>query len=47
MAGDVLVFAHRDILRILTARWLSLDAIEARKFYLATRHSVLSGITTM
>jgi broad specificity phosphatase PhoE len=32
--SDVLVFAHRDILRVLTARWLGLQAVEARKFYL-------------
>ncbi|MHB1678549.1 MAG: histidine phosphatase family protein [Sulfuriferula sp.] len=34
--GDVLIFAHRDILRILIARWLNLPAVEARHFYLAT-----------
>jgi broad specificity phosphatase PhoE len=37
LGGDVLVFAHRDILRILTARWLRLNAVEARNFYLATK----------
>lgn len=36
LESDVLVFAHRDILRILTARWLSLPAVEARHFYLTT-----------
>ena len=36
LGGDVLVFAHRDILRILAARWLRLQAVEARKFYLTT-----------
>lgn len=34
--GDVLVFAHRDILRVLAVRWLGLPAIEARGLYLAT-----------
>ncbi|MDA8327977.1 MAG: histidine phosphatase family protein [Betaproteobacteria bacterium] len=34
--GDVLVFAHRDILRILIARWLNLPAVEGRHFYLVT-----------
>ena len=34
--GDALIFAHRDILRILIARWLNLPAVEARHFYLAT-----------
>ena len=28
--------AHRDILRILTARWLGLPTVEARHFYLTT-----------
>ncbi len=36
LESDVLVFAHRDILRILTARWVSLPALEARRLYLAT-----------
>ncbi|MHB8847432.1 MAG: histidine phosphatase family protein [Burkholderiales bacterium] len=34
--ADALVFAHRDILRILIARWLGLPAREGRYFYLAT-----------
>ena len=34
--GDVLIFAHRDILRVLATQWLGLQAIEARVFYLAT-----------
>lgn len=34
--GDVLLFAHRDILRVLTARWLGLPAREGRGFLLAT-----------
>ncbi len=36
LKGDVLVFAHRDIVRILAVRWLSLHAVEARHFYLTT-----------
>jgi probable phosphoglycerate mutase len=34
--GDVLLFAHRDILRILIARWIALPALEARRLHLAT-----------
>lgn len=34
--GDVLVFAHRDILRILAARWVALPVLEARRLYLET-----------
>ena len=34
--GDVLLFAHRDILRILVARWVALPALEARRLHLAT-----------
>ena len=33
---DVLVFAHRDILRIFIARWIALPALEARRLDLAT-----------
>ena len=36
LEGKVLVFAHRDILRMLIVRWLALPAIEARRFDLAT-----------
>ena len=35
-ADDVLLFAHRDIFRVLAARWLGLAAREGRYFYLAT-----------
>lgn len=32
--GDTLIVAHRDILRILMARWIGLQPIEARRFWL-------------
>lgn len=35
-SGDALIFAHRDILRVVIARWLDLAAREGRLFYLAT-----------
>ncbi len=34
--NNTLLFAHRDILRILIARWIALPALEARRFELAT-----------
>ena len=34
--GDVLVFAHGHIIRVLAARWLGLPAQDARFFYLGT-----------
>lgn len=36
LGRDVLVFAHRDIMRILIARWVALPALEARRLYLET-----------
>ena len=43
LGGDVLVFAHRDILRILAVHWVTLPALEARRLYLETASlSVLS-----
>ncbi len=36
LESNVLVFAHRDILRILIARWVALPALEARRLDLAT-----------
>ena len=36
LESDVLVFAHRDILRILIASWIALPALEARRLDLAT-----------
>jgi probable phosphoglycerate mutase len=31
---DVLIFAHRDILRVVAARWISLAPLTARRLYL-------------
>ena len=36
LESNVLVFAHRDILRSLIARWVALPALEARRLDLAT-----------
>jgi probable phosphoglycerate mutase len=33
-AGNVLLFAHRDIFRVITARWLDMPPIEGRRFLL-------------
>jgi len=42
LSGNVLVFAHRDLLRVLAARWLGLPAADARHLYLDTAaHSIL------
>ena len=35
-SGNVLIFAHSDLLRVLVARWLRLPALEGRRFLLAT-----------
>ena len=42
-SGGVLVFAHRDILRILIARWLGMPPREGRCFYLATASVSMLG----
>jgi probable phosphoglycerate mutase len=34
LPGNSLLFAHRDILRVLAARWAALPAIDARRLYL-------------
>ena len=36
LSGYTLLFAHRDILRVLAARWLGLAPVEGRHYYLAT-----------
>ena len=35
-SGNVLLFGHRDMFRILAARWLQFAPIEGRRFYLDT-----------
>lgn len=35
-AGNVLLFAHSDVLRVLVARWIRLPAVDARRWVLAT-----------
>lgn len=32
--ADALLFAHRDILRVIATRWVGLPAIEAQRFYI-------------
>jgi broad specificity phosphatase PhoE len=43
LKGDVLIFAHRDILRILAMRWLNLPAEQARRFHLTTTSLSILG----
>ena len=43
LKGDVLIFAHRDILRILIAHWIALPALEARCLYLSTSSVSILG----
>lgn len=40
---SALVFAHRDILRVLIVRWLALPAVEARRLDLATASISILG----
>jgi len=41
--GSAMLFAHRDILRVIAARWVGWAAIEARRLYLdAASLSILS-----
>lgn len=42
-AADALVFAHRDILRVLAVRWLDLAAVEGRRLYLETSSLSILG----
>jgi broad specificity phosphatase PhoE len=32
--ADALLFAHRDIMRVIVARWMELPALEAQRFYM-------------
>lgn len=41
--SNVLIFAHRDILRVFGARWLRLHAIEGRRLYLTTSSVSILG----
>jgi probable phosphoglycerate mutase len=41
--ASALVFAHRDILRVLAARWVGLPAVEGRRFYLQTASLSILG----
>lgn len=41
--ANVLIFAHRDILRVLTALWVALPALEARRFHLGTASVSILG----
>jgi broad specificity phosphatase PhoE len=42
-SGDVALFAHRDLLRVLTARWLALEPREGRLFQMATASTSMLG----
>jgi broad specificity phosphatase PhoE/L-rhamnose mutarotase len=43
LAQDVLVVAHRDIIRMIIARWLGLQPSDARRFYLDTASISILG----
>ena len=42
-SGNVLVFAHSDVLRVLIARWLQLPALEGRRVKLDTSSISILG----
>lgn len=41
--GNALLFAHREILRLLAVRWIGLDPSEGRRLLLATASLSLLG----
>jgi broad specificity phosphatase PhoE len=41
--GPVLLFGHRDMLRVMAARWLQFPPLEGRRFYLGTASVSLLG----
>ncbi len=43
LAQDVLIVAHRDVLRLIIARWLGLSPRDARTFYLDTSSISILG----
>jgi len=43
LSKSILVFGHRDILRVLAARWLGLNAVEGRLFQLTTASTSILG----
>jgi probable phosphoglycerate mutase len=40
---NTLLFAHRDILRVIAARWIQLNGIEGRRLYLETASLSILG----
>lgn len=43
VAGNVLLFSHGHLLRVLTARWLEMAAVAGQRFYLATASPSVLG----
>ena len=42
-AGDVLLFSSRDLLKVLAARWIGMDAIHGESFMLNTASLSMLG----